>query len=360
MTNQVTGYDLTIKATDGIDQRDNIIKALREYCSKWVFQLERGEGKEEKTGYLHYQVRMRLSKKKRLAEAVNMLKETALKGHLSITSTGVHRTNSFHYVMSADTRVNGPWKDDDVGVEDEPEDIKGITLRPWQKVIYDCCKLKCKDTRTVYVVYDPTGGIGKTTIKKKIRWDKVGCVIPAFAKFEDMAACILARKGENCYLIDVPKSLTPKDMVGFWSGIESLKDGYAFDKRYKFHDAQFNSPHVWVFTNTMPDVTLMSRDRWAVKMVDWNGSMIAWTEAREKHILDAWHEDHPEADPLECLKRTASAPEEADQPRCKRPRAAAAAGPETDQPSAVPDLLSGPASPPLSPSTQLLEEPVLL
>jgi hypothetical protein len=63
-------------------------------------------------------------------------------------------------------------------------------------------------------------------------------------------------------MIDMPRAIKKDKLNGFYSAIESLKDGYAFDDRYKFVEKIFDSPCIWVFTNTYPDTDLLSEDRW--------------------------------------------------------------------------------------------------
>jgi len=58
----------------------------------------------------------------------------------------------------------------------------------------------------------------------------------------------------NCSVPEVPDAMS--------AAIEEIKNGYAYDDRYRFQEAMFEPPHVWVFTNTMPDTKLLSLDRW--------------------------------------------------------------------------------------------------
>ena len=56
-----------------------------------------------------------------------------------------------------------------------------------------------------------------------------------------------------------------KDKLGdFYSGIEVIKNGVAYDKRYKAHKVRFNRPRMFVFTNMLPNFSFMSKDRWNV------------------------------------------------------------------------------------------------
>lgn len=49
-----------------------------------------------------------------------------------------------------------------------------------------------------------------------------------------------------------------------YEAIESVKDGIFFSAKYESGMCLFNSPHVLVFANFMPDITKLSKDRWQV------------------------------------------------------------------------------------------------
>lgn len=99
-----------------------------ENCKKWVFQLEKG-----KSGYEHYQGRVSLKEKRRLSGIIG--RSWSEKVHWSITSSNC---KGFSYVMKIDTRLDGPWKDDDRIVY-IPRQYRGKleTLRPFQRYIID-------------------------------------------------------------------------------------------------------------------------------------------------------------------------------------------------------------------------------
>jgi len=64
------------------------------------------------------------------------------------------------------------------------------------------------------------------------------------------------------YIIDIPRALRKDQLFQFFSGIETLKDGYAYDDRYHFKEEYFDCPNIWIFMNTIPDLEYMSKDRW--------------------------------------------------------------------------------------------------
>lgn len=56
-----------------------------------------------------------------------------------------------------------------------------------------------------------------------------------------------------------------KDKLGeFYAGIEIIKNGVAYDKRYTAKKIRFDRPNIFVFTNMLPVFELLSKDRWCI------------------------------------------------------------------------------------------------
>ena len=99
----------------------------------------------------------------------------------------------------------------------------------------------------------------------------------------------MGKPADRAYVIDMPRDMPLKLMAGFWKGVESIKNGYVFDKRHSFRDRQMPSPTIWVFTNTFPDLRKMSEDRWQIWMIDWNKKLVKYTKQRCTNITQ-WAE----------------------------------------------------------------------
>ena len=116
---QLTRFDVTIpyyvKDSKELMYQDweAVYRKLDSWCNKFVFQLEKSSPTDKNPdGYIHWQCRINLVKKKTLASAVKELGE-AIGAHVSPTSTNVHiNAKSFNYVMKEDTRLEGPWTDE--------------------------------------------------------------------------------------------------------------------------------------------------------------------------------------------------------------------------------------------------------
>jgi len=259
MEKVVCNYDFTI-GEDKIN-KDEVINILKEYCKKWTFQLERGE-----TGYLHYQGRISLKLKARMGTVINNFDNKSF--HFSVTSTENCR-NDF-YVSKEETRIDGPWKDSDTEVY-IPRQFRNLVLKDWQLDIIE--RSKIFDSRTINVLYDPDGGIGKSTLSCLCELTMKGVTLPIVNEQEKMiqamhGICSSRKLREpNPVFIDLPRAFDKSKLYGIYSAIEQIKNGKLVDMRYSYNEYWIDSPSIWVFSNREPDPALLSKDRWKIWQV---------------------------------------------------------------------------------------------
>lgn len=260
-------YDVTIKA-DGLNVED--AKAgFRQLFKKWTFQLEEGH----ETGYLHYQGRGSLYKPLRVGQAIALVHKIFPGAHLSPTSKEVAVLGDTFYVTKLDTRVAGPW-DDRERTKYIPYQYQGMetTLLPWQKVVWKSAEER--EPRIVNCVYDPVGGNGKSTIAVLMVLHDRGLEVPPVNDAKELVAsvCDILTSKElrdpKCIFVDMPRAMEKAKLHGIYAAVEQIKKGYVYDLRYRYREWWFDSPQVWVFTNTEPDLNLLSRDRWRVWTID--------------------------------------------------------------------------------------------
>lgn len=261
MSNQVTGYDLTIPAAEF--DLGAAIRFFKDWGKKWVFQLERGDA----TGYLHWQCRLSLHTKRRIGELLQLTKDILPAGHhWSITSSTCHAGCNFNYVMKADTRVDGPYKDSDY--EEPPpltRQLKSFLTEdfyPWQQTVFD--SIAEADDRSIKLIIDTHGNAGKSIFCEFLEYKGLAFEIPPMRTMEDIMQCVMSIKDKKCYIVDMPRAMKKDKLADFYSGLEALKNGVAYDKRYSFKKKRMDRPQVVVFSNTEPDYDFMSMDRWQV------------------------------------------------------------------------------------------------
>lgn len=248
MTSAKNFYDFTIWNSD----QATVKEWCKNYCKKWVFQSEACPT----TGRQHFQGRVSLIVRKRFSEVLKI--KDGLDMDLSLTST--EGSKSFSYVMKKETRLNGPWADNDPVPPYIPRQIRDICdLWSWQEDVVR--KLKDWDTRHINVVIT-AGNDGKSTLLGYIRAHQLGRVLPSVNDSKDMLRMVCDMPTSNAYLFDMPRAMTKDKLFGFYSAIETIKDGYAYDDRYRFVEKSFDCPNIWIFTNKKPDENLLTRDRW--------------------------------------------------------------------------------------------------
>nr|WAE42910.1 MAG: replication associated protein [Cressdnaviricota sp.] len=240
-------YDFTLhNETDENKVKD----LLKEWCKKWTFQEEEGE----ETKRLHMQGRFSLKVAERMSGVIKKFPGF----HLSITSKENH--DNMFYVSKEETRKRGPWSDKDKEIY-IPRQIREIkTLYPWQEKIVNDENIW--NPRTINVVIDTVGNNGKSILKTYVGVHGVGRALPFSNDFRDIMRMVMDTETKRLYIIDIPRALRKDQMYQFFAGIESLKDGYAFDDRYSFKEKYFDCPNIWIFMNIIPEREYLSKDRW--------------------------------------------------------------------------------------------------
>jgi hypothetical protein len=76
------------------------------------------------------------------------------------------------------------------------------------------------------------------------------------------------------------------EMADFYTGLEVLKNGMAYDKRCAFRKMRFDRPQILVFTNVLPDFGLCSLDRWQVYSMQEDKTMVDQTH----EFIEQWRE----------------------------------------------------------------------
>lgn len=221
------------------------------HCKKYSFQLEKGES----TGYLHFQCRISLKVKQRITAVI--------KGPLNIpgcniTVTSTANAGNDFYTTKQDTRVDGPWTDQDKPVLKTV--AKMTTLYPWQESLIH--HVTIPNDREVHVIIDVSGNNGKSSFAKYMWTHYDAQPIPPLNQAKDLAQFTMGFSKKPIYIIDMPRAMKKKDLFELYSGIEQLKNGMVYDTRYHARFEYFDEPQVIVFTNTMPKMRYLSRDRW--------------------------------------------------------------------------------------------------
>lgn len=284
-SSQVAVWDLRFNHhSEGGDLEETILMGqFNSIAKKWTFQLEQGE----KTGYKHYQCRISLFKKTTKKQLLKMIQPPP--NYCEPTANHNYTKEAF-YCMKAQTRLAGPWKDDDPAPAYVPIQYRHInedTFYPYQRDIYNN---NYYNYRTINHLTEFTGNAGKSTIACLTVLKKSGLYVPPMndaQKLVEYVFCVLEhyKDGQTpkCFIIDLPRSMSKECLYGMYSAIEQFKTGFIYDTRYKGKSRWIDSPNIWVFSNEHPDQTRLSSDRWNI-----------WTLDKEKKLVK-YEEDEDEA-----------------------------------------------------------------
>lgn len=134
--------------------------------------------------------------------------------------------------------------------------------KDWQQKIIDDCK-KTPDDRKIHWIYDAEGGKGKTALCKHLclKYDAIMVGGKANDVKYAIAERIKEKKSVDIVLVNITRSL---EQYVSYESIEAVKDGIFFSGKYESGMCIFNSPHLYVFANFLPDLTKLSMDRWDI------------------------------------------------------------------------------------------------
>ena len=268
---QLKRFDVTIPR-DKYETWEDLHKKLIGWCSHFSFQLEKGD-----TGYEHWQCRVQLIHKKTCpAMITNVI--PAITGHWSVTSNGVHPgPKQFAYVMKEDTRIDGPWDDTSL-IQEKPPLTRQLRkfmdhdFYPWQKTAYDL--VQEEDDRWIHLIYDQVGNVGKSILLEFMEYQGVAFEMPPMRHLEDIMEFAHSFPPQKAYIIDMPRGMKKDKLADFYAGLESIKNGVTYDKRYVGKKRRMDRPQVMVFTNTLPVFELMSMDRWRIHVMQPDKTMV--------------------------------------------------------------------------------------
>jgi hypothetical protein len=242
---------------------EEVIALCRKYAKAWCFQEEMGKV----TGHRHLQGRVSLKEKTR-----SLWFGPNLKMYARVTSNE-NKGNMF-YVMKEDTRINGPWADSgEYEVVYVPRDVREIQqLYLWQAQLKDIAVTY--ERRKINIIYDPIGNIGKSMFVRIMRVYKLARKIPFANDYRDIMRMVMDMPESKCYMFDLPRAISKEKLFQFFSAIEEIKSGYAFDDRYHFQERIFDPPAIIIFMNVLPDRSLLSGDRWNILRIK-DGALVS-------------------------------------------------------------------------------------
>ena len=289
MAGAVCRMDFTIYESCGEDTLSvsKLVDILEIFAKKWVFQLEMGE----ESGARHYQGRMSLKVRSRCDTIAKKLRKEHIGAdwciHLSPTSNA-NKDNDF-YVTKEDTRIDGPW--DDTKWKNEkpkyiPRQVKEVVenygWRPFQQSIIN--SFKVWETRKINILVCETGNKGKSIMSQYLDCMCIAHMIPYVNDYKDLMRMVYDMNKTGGYLVDMPRAMRKNQdrLYQLYAALETIKGGFAWDDRYGFKKDHFDCPVIWVFTNNMPELDMLSLDRWMFWSIDKEYNLVPFAAVNDK------------------------------------------------------------------------------
>lgn len=269
-------WEATIWDTD-LERTRSIMKSL---AKKWEFQLEECPT----TNKQHFQAGFSLIKKGKRKDILALVPEQ-VRNQWSVRPMSNPGAKSWTYSSKVASRVEGPWTHADKEAAYIPRHVRNVELRPWQAAVKEMCGEY--DDRVINLLYCPKGGIGKSILIDYMDCNGLAEAVPPLNDAKDimqLVCCVVenaggSAKAPKAFLFDLPRAMKKDKLLGLYSAIEQIKDGRAYDLRYAYKKHRFDRPAVWVFTNTKPDTSMLSQDRWRFWSVVENHLTIIPSEA---------------------------------------------------------------------------------
>lgn len=147
----------------------------------------------------------------------------------------------------------------------------------WQKDLVEETKERAPKRKITWI-YDPIGESGKTELAKYLyitdpnKW----IITKDLGTSRDAATTIenTIKNGWNGFgiIIDLPRTAEHHDRI--YTYIEEIKDGFITTQKYSGKTSVFDSPWVIVFSNWKPKYFNLSLDRWDVRKIKKDKSII--------------------------------------------------------------------------------------
>lgn len=227
--------------------------------AKYIFQLECTKTEQGRDNW-HYQGYLKLPDKKR---PMTLGKElgSVFPGIWVAPACTVGDEALKSYCMKRDeTYRAGPWADREISAPYDGDEFKG-KLRPWHRSIVEHLSKK-PHSRRIYWINDQGGGVGKSHLVKYMEYKKIGTVL-TFDTAANLCFQVTREGPRKAYFFDLPRNKSKfLTMDEIYCALENVKNGLVkSNKGMKAATLLMARPHVFVFSNYMPERNRLSEGR---------------------------------------------------------------------------------------------------
>jgi len=152
--------------------------------------------------------------------------------------------------------------------EEQPpleDPLAGLTYLPWQQKVVDILNTTA-DRRHIYWIYDPIGSSGKSDLSTHLA-DK-GMIHPVSGSHEHVLyiiqQAVMRKEWIKALVYDLPR--THRQVC--YESMEMMKNGDFISTKYEGGRVRYNRPHMFIFSNNLPNTTKLSADRWRIFQID--------------------------------------------------------------------------------------------
>lgn len=235
----------------------------KRYAKKFSYSLEEGSI----TVRLHYQGWISLNERKTPEQATVLFHrgmDCFQGGEIRISPAMGDGNEVFNrkYCEKGPTHVDGPWRDDTANemLSRARKIITKEMLYPWQAAFADLVCLT-PDDKTIYWVYEPVGGAGKSTLKDYLVKNK-NFGSAGLMDHRKTMTWIYQNQSKFGFLFDLTR--TPgkyADLPGLMQAAEDIKGGMIKKTEYKLEECELPLVQVVIFSNNLPKIGYLSAHR---------------------------------------------------------------------------------------------------
>jgi hypothetical protein len=243
---------------------------LSEFFDHWMFQLEEGSVTVKE----HYQCRGILDEPQMTETLLHIFESRGFDRRdvtvLPESNNSIQQGGLSFYVMKDDTRKAGPWHDPSYKPR-KRNTYDGRDLRcmenpyTWQKTVMSLCNAEADD-RTINWVYNASGCAGKSKLMKYMRWKNPEMARVGLGSATQIKTAVIEKGAHQVYMVDLPRVRgSDERQQELFSALEEIKNGWVESPMYgRSAELLMEPPHIWIFSNELPNLGMCSLDRWHV------------------------------------------------------------------------------------------------
>lgn len=158
------------------------------------------------------------------------------------------------------------------------------TPLPFQHSIMDACRGKLDD-RTINWLCNTLGCAGKSKLMKYIRCkDEFDMARVPLGTATQIKTSVIEKGRHKIYMVDLPRVRGGDErQQEVFSALEEIKNGWVESAMYgKTAELLMNPPHIWIFSNELPNRSFASQDRWKLWTINERMELVEMSPASEE------------------------------------------------------------------------------